>query len=296
MVMNERDAKLPEGIDPSLSAVYRAAPAESPPAQLDADIQAAARRAVSARPQAIGYAFLRAWRVPLSIAAVLVMSVSMVTLTVRQKGAQLPESDYAGPATAQRSEVLPPPATGVRPDPGKAVVENKAEHVTKPAVESGAAAVEAPAGRAPVAAKAGPPSELAREQGSAVGSIATRENLANSPTAESAAPAKERLAAAPARQLAKGLGAPAAAIADSAASADGGSTQGAQAEAGVSGMATNTLSQVSVYIKELDRQPAEKWLEKIAALRQQGNTADADALLAEFRKRYPNHPLPFATR
>lgn len=290
--MNERDSKLPEGSDPALAALYRGAPAESPPAQLDAAIQAAARRAVGARPQASGASFLRAWRVPLSIAAVLVMSVSMVTLTVRQKGAQVAESDYAGPTSAQHPEVLSRPAMDARPDPGKVVVEHKAERVTKPAAAQ--ALADRARADAPVAAM-DPQSKLAHERGSTVSNAATREKLANSPVAETAAPADERLAAAPVRQFARGLGAPAAAVTDSAATVAGGSMQRGPAEAGVSGAVTNATPQVSVFIQELDRQPAEKWLEKIAALRQQGRMADADALLAEFRKRNPDHPLPFAT-
>ncbi|MBL8250454.1 MAG: hypothetical protein JNK31_02170 [Candidatus Competibacter sp.] len=39
-----------------------------------------------------------------------------------------------------------------------------------------------------------------------------------------------------------------------------------------------------------DRSP-EQWLEDINQLRRQGRTAEADARLAEFRRRYPDHPL-----
>ena len=66
--------------DAGLMALYRAAAQDVPPAALDDAIRAAARRAVGARPRPAGFSFSRAWRMPLSIAAVMVLSVSIVTL------------------------------------------------------------------------------------------------------------------------------------------------------------------------------------------------------------------------
>lgn len=36
----------------------------------------------------------------------------------------------------------------------------------------------------------------------------------------------------------------------------------------------------------------EQWLTRIEALRKEGRQAEADALLAEFRQRFPDYPLP----
>jgi len=44
--------------------------------------------------------------------------------------------------------------------------------------------------------------------------------------------------------------------------------------------------------QDLVREPPEKWLQRIAELRRVGQTADADALLAEFRRRFPDARLP----
>ena len=44
----------------------------------------------------------------------------------------------------------------------------------------------------------------------------------------------------------------------------------------------------------LDRYSPEEWLAAIAELRRQGRTAEADAKLAEFRRRYPDYPLEVA--
>ena len=47
---------------------------------------------------------------------------------------------------------------------------------------------------------------------------------------------------------------------------------------------------------DLERQPPEKWLERIEELRQASRTAELNDLLAEFRKRFPDHPLPAGVR
>jgi len=43
---------------------------------------------------------------------------------------------------------------------------------------------------------------------------------------------------------------------------------------------------------DLERQPPERWLERVEELRQASRTAELNDLLAEFRKRFPDHPLP----
>ena len=45
---------------------------------------------------------------------------------------------------------------------------------------------------------------------------------------------------------------------------------------------------------KVTEEPPEKWLERIAQLRQQGQHAEADKALAEFRKRYPDYKIPEA--
>jgi hypothetical protein len=44
------------------------------------------------------------------------------------------------------------------------------------------------------------------------------------------------------------------------------------------------------WLVELDSQPAERWLERLGEFRRDGRTTDADELLVEFRKRFPDHP------
>jgi len=52
----------------------------------------------------------------------------------------------------------------------------------------------------------------------------------------------------------------------------------------------------SALVRELETQPPEKWLEKIAELRREGRATDAEELLAEFRKRFPEHAVPESLR
>src|SRR5258705_9246612 len=66
--------------DARLTAIYRAAEQDTPPPALDTAILAAARREVGARPRPAGYSFVRSWRGPLSVAAVVVLSVSLIML------------------------------------------------------------------------------------------------------------------------------------------------------------------------------------------------------------------------
>jgi hypothetical protein len=73
---NERDSRI--------SALYRSAAAEEPPAAVDDAIRAAARRAVAAGPRRVDAPFKR-WKVPLALAAVVVLSVSVVTSCVRKR-------------------------------------------------------------------------------------------------------------------------------------------------------------------------------------------------------------------
>lgn len=288
MGMNQHGDALPGGGDPQLSDLYRAAPAENPPERLDAAIQAAARRAVGAQPRAAGGSLLRAWRVPLSIAAVLVMSVSMVTLTVRHQGRQLIQPPLPAAAPALSSEATTAPAAAGGADTaGKAAATPAAQSTVagdsrksavadgvEPPKPSGAAASRSQ--DAPVASPSAPPPQVLV------------------PSATPAAPTESRVAAAQEEQA--GGGAPSRALvnkASPAAAAEAARVEGqamrrdrAAAATGADGVPPAAL------VRELETQPPEKWLDKILGLRQQGRAGEADELLVEFRKRYPNHPVP----
>ena len=85
-----------------LAAIYRASAADMPSPALDAAILAAARREVSSRPRPAGVSFARSWRGALSIAAVVVLSVSLVTL-MREEAPEVvsPAGEEALPADSK---------------------------------------------------------------------------------------------------------------------------------------------------------------------------------------------------
>ncbi len=221
--MNERprnDSPVNELIDPRLARLYREAVHEEPPADLDAAILAAARREAGARPHEVtsqtdevaspeaasasgpapGFRparyFPRAWRLPVSLAAVMVLTVSVVTLT----------REHDGERKAEPSPKLPQPM---------------AKDTRTP--------------------------ELRNEERFASGRI--------------------RAFSAPSAQQSAAPQAP-----------------------GPSAVASSASKLAAEYADE----PPEKWGEKIVDLRRQGRFAEADELLAEFRRRFPDRVVPDA--
>lgn len=80
---------------------YRAAAAdEQPLAEIDAAILAASRRQVGARPYDLKRGFVARWRVPLSMAAVLVLGTSLSLLFYEDKTHEKVMSDLPAPAAA----------------------------------------------------------------------------------------------------------------------------------------------------------------------------------------------------
>lgn len=150
--------------DPGLARLMAAAGDESPPAALDDAIRAAARREVSARPSpANGGASpesatpraRRSWYVPVSIAAVLVLSVSLVTLVHEEKGGELAQP----PAVAGVPSPTPAPAQPATGAPPAAAPQADAAPGSKATAPKPQAVQEKPTGR-PIAA---PASEASRE-------------------------------------------------------------------------------------------------------------------------------------
>lgn len=95
-----------------LRARYRAASQEEPSAQVDDAVLASAHRAVRSRPRLASSPFASSWRVPLSIAAVLVVSVTVTLMVVRDER-HLPsaEQDGARRKDAPAAVSAPPSAT-----------------------------------------------------------------------------------------------------------------------------------------------------------------------------------------
>jgi len=101
-----------------LSGHYRAGSTEEPPAHLDAVILAAARREVQRSR------FARNWQMPASIAAVLVIGVSLALMTSEIKDPLPPADTSAGVAAGESGQAAP-------------ALEMKQESLARPALRSG---------------------------------------------------------------------------------------------------------------------------------------------------------------
>lgn len=108
--------------DSALSRLYRRGAHEEPGARLDARIRDQARRAVVHRARGVRSPFARHWMVPTSLAAMLVLSVSVVLLMPDPASEPGVESEQAG---ASRGDT-PATAAGMEPAPAS----------TPPALES----------------------------------------------------------------------------------------------------------------------------------------------------------------
>jgi hypothetical protein len=236
-----------------LSARYRAGSTGEPPAHLDAAILAAARREV-ARSR-----FTRNWHLPASIAAVLVIGVSLALMTSEiedplpppdtSAGVAVDEARQAAPALVMKQESLARPA----PRPG---IEREARPSRERSPRSDR---EADAGQKLAAGHA--------DSAAAAPSVA----------APASAPALQQLeAVAPSEPVAEQKST----LADSA--------QGQHASAALRKEAAPSFAAPT--------DAPEEWVKKIEDLLRNGKTAQAREQLAEFRKRYPDFRLPETLR
>ena len=353
--------------DAQLSKLYRESGAPEPSAEIDQAILAAARREVHAEPRRLGH-WMRQWRVPVSIAATIVVSATLVMLVVDEGGHRLEESSPVAPAPAPKESPAPQtaPTKDLRP-PSAAMPERKAEargDAPKPPsthAESDSAAARqllksppkselAAEGRAPVesprAQPAPPPATLARPFPATppAPEPATRAEAEDraAPQPESAAPrvAEAPPRDAPAGRIDEGLQADERARADDAGTgtarlgvrgftdaplAGGQQAAPSQDEIGskapsepqkAKGPATRAQeradpaaataptpaakrapapkpkaeSRGALLARDLADQPPEKWLERVEQLRREDRRSDADHLMVEFRRRFPDHP------
>jgi hypothetical protein len=303
------------GRDPMLDRAYALGEREEPPARLDDAIRAAARREVGARPSLPGKT-RRAWHVPVALAAVLVLSVTLVTL-MREEGADQFYESAPSPmpqaATAERAQpdVLrsePVPAAERAAVPETDVKRERAakearddlprqvESIlsrTQPSRTPSAASVEDRQAAAPPAPAASPGlsqesaavSKEANRGPAATGMMSDRAApFVTSPPAKSVAPGDpasraEEAQPKAATPLAKPIAAPR--LQERSAPTP--------AESGTGGLAARAPVWAG-----LERQAPEKWIERIEELRRAGREPEAREVLEEFKRRFPEHPLPAA--
>jgi resuscitation-promoting factor RpfA len=316
----ERDAKL--------DALYRAAPRDEPPAALDEAILAASRRAVAAQPRLAGSLFSRSWRVPMSIAAVIVLSVSLVSIMRENApdGVTPPPQSASGGPSAETSAARTPAVPGISMADEKAASglglrpSSSSGMGLRHDTESGAAVGRSttPATRADSNARdALPGPSRAEPFPSATGGREARTAAEPAPPQQMAKVDTPATPGADAMRRDPGPDSQSERLAESAAPAKGaavGAAHRALAEAAPASVPPTAKLSATPRARAMPSEapaaaiagdaqalsaaglPPEKWLEQIEALRKQGRVAEAKASLQEFRKRYPGHSLPAALK
>ena len=315
--------------DDRVDAAYRAMPGEAPPPALDAAIQAAARRAVGARPGGT-----RRWQLPMSIAAVLALAVGVSLQVEREKpmvvdGTPVSSGSAEYPVAPPAAEAEERSASG-KPDATTTHPASTPVAAPEPAAPP-AAAVRAPAATArPPAATVPAPAPVMREQAIAAPAQKLSQPGAPAPQAMDASPAPARQpvpapeakrfapdppraepvarpasppAAAPplasgaapfSAPLGKNVAPMPAAAAPAAADAIR-PAEPARAAAPPAPRAKSELSRDAATREEKATLGAseapEKQLERIAGLRNRGMHDEADRALAQFRRDHPGYRI-----
>ncbi|MBL8396414.1 MAG: hypothetical protein JNK99_17000 [Candidatus Accumulibacter sp.] len=261
--MNEVHEDSPK--DPQVSEFYRKHATEQPSTAVDERILAAARVAVADRTSRKVPGWWQRWRTPLALGTTLVLTLSLALLHERRPVVLAPEGraasqkaavGRAAPAAATSSEQAADSrlAEAVKRDSGDAQPSLPVE-VLRPMVP--------PSGRVPAERIARLPASNAVGESSeaALPAAAVPHNgTAGAPAAPAAlGTATTRQDAAPLKP------APAAAVAPPSALTKSRPEEG---------------------------RAASDWLDEIRALRRQGNPEEAESQLREFRRVYPDYPLP----
>lgn len=256
--------------DSSLSRLYRRGANEKPGAQLDARILGEARRALAQKGRAARSPFARNWMVSTSLAALFVLSVSVVLLMPDPDNGPGVEVDGAtqlapagatmrdAPGDATRVEQVPVPASV----PPALEADRRREHVPDVDDSAGAGSASGLAPRQPPAIKQGAAgaSRKTEEQRRAVS--AERKHIDNGAAQSLPEPAA------------------AASVAEEAAAPEALERSREPARA----------SQATP--SQFVRDDPQAWLRFIEALLDDQNRAEAQSNLRAFTHRYPGFPLP----
>ena len=289
MALGVHDPGGPER-DAGLDRLYRHAGEELPRAEIDDAIRAAARKAVGARPQALGTR-ARRWGVPISIAAVVVVSVSLITL-MREEGAGRLDESYA-PAPAEPK--APAAALPVEAQ------DKKAQDRAEPVGRARGVSPQAPPAPAERAGAASAPDDLLGSRQLTVPSSAPHKPAEEAAEAPHAPAEAERAAVRQAVPAQEALGkkktetpaadaprSPAATMRSAPLRADQRPMTSSSIETRERSL---TDDQLQSLLKELEKAAPDSWLKTIERLRREGRHTEADRLLVEFKRRFPEHPV-----
>ncbi len=284
-----------------LSRLYRDAARPEPPQALDEAILAAARDAAGGRPQSVRrLANTRRWSVPFALAATVLLTVS-VTLMVHDEQ-QAGDTSFTVPTTVPaRPDAEPATGSAIGSTIGSATRSAK----SRPETQADTQSVE------PLAKPAYLPTPAARRN--------TAEAKADAAAMASPAPMTDQMTAvlpsSPAsfaRERADKMAQPAHEPAPAAqgalatdATAPGGSIKAEMAASAPAPVVVTprVLEKSRAFSSSIrqeaeagnsasDEKSPERWIVEIRALKRIGRTPAAEAMLIEFRKRFPDYKLP----
>ena len=289
------DSALQRDID-AVSMSYRVADDDAPPSAMDDAIRAAARRAVGARPQPINKSWIAPWTTPLAAAAMVVVTVSIGLLAMRERPelapplteiseAQTAASDSPARAKSTAAMDVTRDATNASPQPfekreATTMLEKKSR---TPALDAAASGNIQPPGAANAPAMQAAPMAF--------------------PAAPAQAPLRGRQDVDQARRFNGGAAEEPAAKAKLSdereeKEADKGTASGqigASTESSMSvnaGLPAAVARKTDVLKAPPDIESPQHWVERVRLLRAQGKTKDADEALKKFREQYPRYVLP----
>jgi hypothetical protein len=314
--VSQSDANSNDPRDAAIDAAYRESAREAPPRALDDRILAAAHRAVAARPVPVRPDWTRQWRVPLSIAATLVLSATITLMVYESDDAPPPLAPARPQASGDAQREAPRTELQVRERAAQAErsTEQKAsvprpDERPAPEPQIGAAAGR-PAAPHAAAPSASPPVPFPADDRAKRSAPAQEERDQAAPLAKERAPAAPAAAppppppsAAP-RELEAESAASAAARRDAATANEGRALADRPAgrAAGVAPAPSPApaLSAAPARMpawtppsgRALDLTAPEGWVEEIRWLKREGRDAEAAVWLTELKARFPDYALP----
>ena len=253
----------------SLSRVYKATAKETPPVELDTRILERARQAVRRQARVGRSPFANNWKIPVSLAAVLVLTVGLVTFMFEKTDTPLlPETVPApSPDSALEQEAPLIPDKSREADDMLRSDQPVDEKATSKAKRS--LVIEPPAARAPAVEGL----TKTRRQSQKTGEM--KQMVPAEPEMTSPQSVDERM-----RSPASGSAATRIESQEVRPKKENKSLE-----------STGALQRLDEISEANEMMTPEEWLAKIVTLRAQGKQAEADASLAAFRKRYPDYPL-----
>ena len=266
--------------DRELTRLYREAAREQPSVELDARMLAAARAASRRAAAPAAASWLNSWRIPVALAATVLLSFTLTLLVREGEDGRLaaPEQSIGAPRPAQNSTGAESMTRTVAPVPAAPPSARLPPPVQGPARPRPAApAAGGQTGTGPAASGGESTRQTAPKADTFVADPAAG-------VAGNLSPERKAMRSAPEAPASEGSRP---AIMKDQAAREKARPEAAAMQPALSASAPERADRSAPAIRS-----AEQWLADIRKLKQEGKNAEAEAGLAEFRRRFPQYALP----